>query len=80
MNSDEDKKRRYRLIKILSDLLEEGVRAGDVRNTIDVKKATETLIAIHLFSLMAWLKSESDYSFSRDISEKIDLVFEGIGS
>ena len=80
LNSDEDKKRRYRLIKILSDLLEEGVRAGDVRNTIDVKKATETLIAIHLFSLMAWLKSESDYSFSRDISEKIDLVFEGIGS
>ena len=80
LKSDEDKKRRYRLIKILSDLLEEGVRAGDVRNTIDVKKATETLIAIHLFSLMAWLKSESDYSFSRDISEKIDLVFEGIGS
>jgi|SRR5665811_1410554 len=77
---DDDKKRSYRLIKILSDLLEEGVRRGDVRSTIDVKKATETLIAIYLFSLMAWLKSESDYSFSRDISEKIDMVFEGIGS
>jgi AcrR family transcriptional regulator len=80
LKSDEDKKKRYRLIKILSDLLEEGVRAGDVKSTLEVKKATETLIAIYLFSLMAWLKSESDYSFSRDISEKIDMVFEGIGS
>ncbi len=80
LESDEAKKRRYRLIKILSDLLEEGAREGDVRSTIDVKKATENLIAIYFFSLMAWLKSESDYSFSRDISEKIDLVFEGIGS
>ncbi|MCJ7618572.1 MAG: TetR/AcrR family transcriptional regulator [Desulfobacterales bacterium] len=80
LKSDEEKKRQYRLIKILSDLLEEGVKDGDVRSTIDVKKATETLIAIYLFSLMAWLKPESDYSFSRDISEKIDMVFEGIGS
>ncbi|MGB8217765.1 MAG: TetR/AcrR family transcriptional regulator [Candidatus Methanoperedens sp.] len=80
LNSDEDKKRRYHLIKILTDLLEKGVREGDVRSTVDVKKATETLIAIYLFSLMSWLKSESDYSFSRDISEKIDMVFEGIGS
>jgi AcrR family transcriptional regulator len=80
LESDEDKKRRYRLIKILSDLLEDGVKEGDVKSTIDAKKATETLIAIYLFSLMAWLKSESDYSFSRDISEKIELVFEGIGS
>lgn len=80
LKSDEDKKRRYRLIKILNDLLEEGVREGDVRSTLDIKKATETLIAIYLFSLMAWLKPESDYSFSRDISEKIDMVFEGFGS
>jgi len=80
LNCDEDKKRRYRLIKILGDLLEEGVKDGDIRSTIDVKKATETLIAIYLFSLMSWLKPESDYSFSGDISEKIDLVFEGIGS
>jgi len=80
LKSDEDKTRRDRLIKILSDLLEEGVREGDVRSTIDVKKAIEILIAIYLFSLMAWLKPESDYSFSRDISEKIDIVFEGIGS
>jgi len=80
LKSDEEKKRQYRLIKLLSDILEEGVKGGDVKSTINVKKATETLIAIYLFSLMAWLKPESDYSFSRDISEKIDIVFEGIGS
>ncbi|MDO8724619.1 MAG: TetR/AcrR family transcriptional regulator [Candidatus Methanoperedens sp.] len=80
LKSDEDKKRRYRLIKIISDLLEEGVREGDVRSTIDVKKTTEILTAIYLFSLMAWLKPESDYSFAMDISEKIDMVFKGIGS
>jgi AcrR family transcriptional regulator len=80
LKSDEVKKRQYRLIKILSDVLEEGVKEGDIKRTIDVKKVTETLIAIYLFSLMAWLKPESDYSFSRDISEKIDIVFEGIGS
>ena len=80
LRSDEDKKRSYRLIKMLGDLLEEGVNKGEVRSTIGVKKATETLMAIYFTSLMAWLKSETDYSFSEDISEKIDIVFEGIGS
>ena len=80
LKSDEEKKRQYRLIQIISDILEEGVKEGDIKSTINVKKATETLIAIYFFTLMSWLKPESDYSFSSDISEKIDLVFEGIGS
>jgi AcrR family transcriptional regulator len=78
--SDEDKKISHRLIKIIGDLLEEGAKKGEVRSTLGVKKATEILMAIYFISLMAWLKSETDYSFSEDISEKIDMVFEGMGS
>lgn len=68
----------YRLIKVLLDLLEEGITKGDVRNT-DTRIAAETLNALYFHTLMMWLKSEKDFSFSRDISAKIDLLFEGIG-
>ena len=68
----------YRLIKVLLDLLEEGIAKGDVRKT-DTRMAAETLNAVYFHTLMMWLKSEKDFSFSRDISAKIDLLFEGIG-
>lgn len=68
----------YRLIKVLQDLLEEGITKGDVRNT-DTRIAAETLNALYFHTLMMWLKSEKDFSFSGDISAKIDLLFEGIG-
>ena len=68
----------YRLIKVLLDLLEEGIAKGDVRKT-DTRMAAETLNAVYFHTLIMWLKSEKDFSFSRDISAKIDLLFEGIG-
>jgi len=79
IRAGEDKCRIHRLTKILHDLLEDGVKKADVKNHIEVKKAAEILTAVYFHSLIVWLKSESDYSFSMDISGKIDLLFEGIG-
>jgi len=79
LKPDEPKTSIHRLSKILFDFLEEGVKKGEIKNHIDVRKAAENLTAIYFHSLIVWLKSESDYSFSSDISEKIDMLFEGIG-
>ena len=38
--------------------------------------AAETLNAVYFHTLMVWLKSENDFSFSRDIFAKIDLLFD----
>lgn len=76
----EDKSRSHRHSKILHDLLEEGVDKGEVKSNIEVRKAAEILTAVYFHSLIVWLKSESVFSFSLDISEKIDLLFEGIGN
>ncbi|MFZ3058636.1 MAG: TetR/AcrR family transcriptional regulator [Candidatus Methanoperedens sp.] len=68
------------LSNILHSLIEEGVRKEDVKSTIDAKKAAEIISAIYFHSLVEWLWSQVDYSFSEDISGKIDMVFDGIGS
>ncbi|MCZ7385431.1 MAG: TetR/AcrR family transcriptional regulator [Candidatus Methanoperedens sp.] len=68
------------LSNILHSLIEEGVRDEDVKSNIDAKKAAEIISAIYFHSLVEWLWSQVDYSFSDDISEKIDMVFDGIGS
>lgn len=65
---------------ILQELLENGVKKGEVRSSIDIKRAAENITGIYFSSLMEWLWSNSDYSFSDDISKKIDIVFDGIGS
>lgn len=64
---------------LLNKILEKGVEAGEIRNSIDIKKAAENITGIYYTSLMEWLWSESDYSFSEDISIKIDMIFDGIG-
>ncbi|MCG7850745.1 MAG: TetR/AcrR family transcriptional regulator [ANME-2 cluster archaeon] len=69
----------HRLTKIICVLLEEGAKNGDIKSNIDVKKAAEIISGVHFHSLIVWLKSESDISFSDDISVKIDMLFEGIG-
>ena len=73
------KDRLYRLTKIICDLLEESAKNGEIKSNIDVKKAAEIISSVHFNSLMVWLKSESEMSFSDDISAKIDMLFEGIG-
>lgn len=75
-----EERRSRSLNTILQDLLENGVKRGEVKSGIDVKRAAENLTAIYYSSLMEWLWSNSDYSFSKDISEKIDMIFDGIGS
>lgn len=65
---------------ILQELFENGVKKGEVRSSIDIKRAAENITGIYFSSLMEWLWSNSDYSFSDDISKKIDIVFDGIGS
>lgn len=64
---------------LLNKILEKGVEAGEIRNSIDIRKASENITGIYYASLMEWLWSESDYSFSEDISIKIDMIFDGIG-
>ncbi len=86
MGSDQrptEKKQRHqkqeRFISMLSGFLTEGVDKGEIKKGIDMKIASESLYAIYFHSLMIWLHSDTDYSFSRDISTKIDIIFEGIG-
>jgi len=76
--SGQDERRSRGLSNILYSLIEDGVRKEDVKNTIDAKKAAEIISAVYFHSLVEWLWSHIDYSFSDDISEKIDLVFDGI--
>ena len=80
LGPDESKNSLHRLTKFVYGLLEEGVRNGDVKSSIDVKMAADIITGIHLYSLIVWLKSESEISFSNNISEKIDMLFEGIGN
>lgn len=63
---------------ILYNLLENGVKKGEVRSGTDIKRAAENITGIYFSSLMEWLWSRNYYSFSEDISKKIDMVFEGI--
>lgn len=76
---DKDRNPHYRLIKVLLDILQDGIGKREVKGTIDTRMAAETLNAVYFHSLIVWLKSENDFSVSRDISAKIDLLFEGIG-
>ena len=79
LGQDECKNSLHRLTKFVYGVLEEGVQNGDVKSNIDIKMAADIITGIHLYSLIAWLKSDSGISFSNDISEKIDMFFEGIG-
>lgn len=69
---------RY-FITIMHELLQEGIEKGEIKKDIDPMIAASTLHAIYFHSLIIWLHSDTDYSFSGDISSKIDLLFTGIG-
>jgi len=76
---DKERNPHYRLINVLLDLLQDGIEKKEVKKSIDTRMAAETLNAVYFHTLMMWLKSENELSFSRNISAKIDLLFEGIG-
>ncbi|NJD77875.1 MAG: TetR/AcrR family transcriptional regulator [Candidatus Methanoperedens sp.] len=78
MSSGQDERSSHRLSNILYGLIEEGVKKGDVNSEIELKKAADIITGIYFHSLMEWLWAKNDYSFSDDISGKIDLVFDGI--
>jgi len=65
---------------LLCDLLEKGIGTKEVKKSIDIRKAVENITGVYSASLLEWLWSQSDYSFSEDISIKIDMIFDGIGS
>ncbi|MCX9080810.1 MAG: TetR/AcrR family transcriptional regulator [Candidatus Methanoperedens sp.] len=73
-----DKRKSHGLSNILYSLIEDGIKKEDVKSTIDAKKAAQIISAIYFHSLVEWLWSKIDYSFSDDISGKIDIVFDGI--
>ncbi|WP_407355993.1 TetR/AcrR family transcriptional regulator [Methanolobus sp. WCC5] len=64
---------------ILCELLHEGVEKGEIRQDLDMMVASDTLNAIYFHSLITWLHSDAEYSFSRDMSDRVDILFEGIG-
>ncbi len=51
-----------------------------MKKNIDIKKAAGNITGVYFASLMEWLWSQNDYSFSEDISIKIDMIFDGIRS
>lgn len=65
--------------RILHDLLEEGSKNGELKKGTDLKIAAEVLGVVYFHTLVLWLRSDNDISFSGDISAKIDLLFKGIG-
>jgi AcrR family transcriptional regulator len=73
------KKKQEFLIDLLVDFIREGIKNGEIRPGIDPKLIAQTFYAVYFHSLMTWLHSEADYSFSGDISAKINIIFEGIG-
>ncbi|TGC08988.1 TetR/AcrR family transcriptional regulator [Methanolobus halotolerans] len=68
----------YRFSRILHDFLEEGAENGEIKSTVDLETAAEMLNVVYFHTLIVWLRSENDFPFSRNISAKIDLLFEGI--
>lgn len=66
------------LSNIIYGLIEDGIKREDVKSTIDAKKAAQIVSAVYFRALIEWIWSTIDYSFSEDISEQIDMVFDGI--
>lgn len=76
--SSQDERKSQGLSNILYSLIEDGIKKEDLKSTIDANKAAQIISAIYFHSLVEWLWSKIDYSFSDDISGKIDMVFDGI--
>lgn len=74
-----EERRSTSLNHLITILLENGEKAGEIKTGSDVKRAAGNLTAIYFYSLMEWLWSNGDYSLSEDISKKIDMIFDGIG-
>ncbi|MCZ7359138.1 MAG: TetR/AcrR family transcriptional regulator [Candidatus Methanoperedens sp.] len=74
-----EERKSHSLNLIIHDLLEKSAEKGEVKKGIDIKKAADILTATYFHSLMEWLWSNTDISFSEDISGKIDMIFDGIG-
>lgn len=77
--SSQDERKSHGLGNIIYSLIEDGIKKEDLKSTIDAKKAAQIISAVYFHSLVEWLWSQVDYSFSDDISGKIDMVFDGIG-
>jgi AcrR family transcriptional regulator len=72
--------RSARLTRFLIYLLQEGVERGEVKKGVDIQDAAENLTSIFTYSYLTWLRSDTDSSFSGNISKKVDMIFDGIGS
>jgi len=73
-----EERRSTSLNQLINVLLENGAKAGEIKTGSDIMKAAGNIMAIYFYSLMEWLWSNSDYSFSEDISKRIDMIFDGI--
>lgn len=74
-----EERRSTSLNHLIQVILEKGEKTGEFKIGLDSKMAAGNLTAIYFYSLMEWLWSKNEYSFSEDISKKIDMIFDGIG-
>jgi AcrR family transcriptional regulator len=65
-----DERKSTGLNILMCDLLEKGIGTKEVKKSTDIKKAAGNITGVYFASLLEWLWSQSDYSFSEDISKK----------
>lgn len=63
---------------LLERLIDKGQRRGEIRREFKAFKLAEILEGIYFSSIFKWLESEKEDSLAKDLSEKIEIVFEGI--
>lgn len=74
-----EERKSWWLNMIIYDMLKKGAEKGELKKGSDIKRAADILTSVYFHSLMEWLWSNTDHSFSDDILKKIDMIFEGVG-
>lgn len=74
----QEERRSTSLNQLIQVIFEKGIKTEELKFSLDSKMAAGNLTAIYFYSLMEWLWSKDDYSFSEDISKRIDMIFEGV--
>jgi AcrR family transcriptional regulator len=62
----------------LEHLIDEGQRRGEIRREFKTLQLAEILEGVYFSSIFKWLESEKEDSLGEDLSQKIEIVFEGI--
>jgi len=74
----QEERKSTSLNQLIQVIFENSAKTEEFKIDIDLKMAAGNIAAIYFYSLMEWLWSKDDYSLSKDISNRIDMIFEGI--